>query len=143
VVGSCWLLELVQLPYCGLVNALDLAGWPANDGLLHALVLSQSKMQAPLILCRETDAPRDLLELLPAAPVKRHLRSDRASIAFRPFELKFDPRILRFDRVLVYKQRSILVGDDHVENAPVPKIGEGNSAPVVSLRDANGLRHLG
>src|SRR6516162_11417657 len=99
-------------------------------------------MQASLVLRREAATTRNLLELLPLPPVKRDLRSDRTSIAPRPFEFEFNPSIFRLDCILVDQQRSVLVGDNYVENAPIPQVRESHCATIVSLRNSNGARHL-
>src|SRR5690348_15036947 len=97
-------------------------------------------MQASLVLRRETAATRNLLELLPLPPVKRDLRTDRTSIALGSFKLEFDPSIFRLDCILVDQQRSILVGDNHVENAPIPQVRESHCSTIVSLSNSNGAR---
>jgi hypothetical protein len=78
-------------------------------------------MQASLILRCEATATGNLLELLPLPPVKRHLCSDRASVALRPFEFEFNPRIFRFDCILVDNQRFVLAGDNYIDTATIPK----------------------
>src|ERR1700741_566668 len=99
-------------------------------------------MQASLILRCEAATTRNLLELLPLPPVKRDLCSDRASVALRPFELEFNPRIFRLDCILVDQQRSVLVGDNYVENAPVPQVRESHCAAIVGLRNTNSARNF-
>ena len=99
-------------------------------------------MQAPLILRRESAAPGNFLHLLLAIPEQRDLRADRAAIALRSFQLKFDPLVLRRHRVLVNQQRPSLIGDDHIEHAAIPQIRQRHRAPVVRIRDADCLRHI-
>src|ERR1700704_2589552 len=90
---SCSLLDLMQLTSGWLFNGLKLAGWPANDGLFKTRVPAQTEMQPPLILCGEAAASGNLLHLLPAAPEKRNLGADRASVTHRSFQFKFDPLV--------------------------------------------------
>jgi hypothetical protein len=92
-------------------------------------------MQASLILRCEATTTRNRLELLPLPPVKRDLCSDRASVALRPFELEFNPRIFRLDCILVDQQRSILVGDNYVENQRYQDAALPQVDAVVELLD--------
>src|SRR5439155_17982066 len=65
--------------------------------------------------------------------------ADGAAITLRPFQLELYPLILRYYRVFVNQEWPFLVGDDDVEHAAIPQVGERDSAAVVSIRDADGL----
>src|SRR2546421_8742880 len=130
------LLQLVQSTGLGLIDGLDLAGGPADHGLVDTRVLSEAEVQPSLILRGESAAPRHFLELLMSVPVERHLRSDGAAIARGAFQLEFDPRIFRRDRIPVDEERAVLMGDHDVECAAIPQIREGHRTTVVGFRDA-------
>ena len=109
------------------------------------------KCSAPLVLRAEARSARHLLHLLLAVP--EHGRPRRRSRcgsctrrarcrAARAFEIEPDPGAARRDLVAVEQQRPALVGDDDVERAAIPQVGDGDRSAVVAIRRADHLRDV-
>src|ERR1043165_5601819 len=93
-------------------------------------VFAEAEMQPSLVLRTKTAAARNLLHLLPSVPEQTHLRTDRAAITRRAFELETDPLVLRRHVLLVNEQRPSLIRDYDVEHAAIPQIDEGHRTSV-------------
>ena len=96
-------------------------------------------MELPIVLGAESAASGNLLQLLLAIPEDAHLSADRAPVARSPGKLEFDPTIARADGIPVEQQWSVLIGDDGVKHAAVPKVRQRDGASVVHICDANQL----
>src|SRR6266536_2479530 len=96
-------------------------------------------MQPSLVLGTEATAATHCLHLLPAIPVKLNFRPESAAITGSTFQFKVDPIVVRRDSILVDKQRSALVSNNHIEHAAIPKVSQRYRAPVVSIVCANRL----
>ena len=57
-------------------------------------------------------------------------------------QLKLDPLVLGRHGVLVQQEPSVLVGNDDVERAAIPEIGQGNRATVGGVGDSDRLGHV-
>src|SRR5262245_51173018 len=128
---------------------LHLPGRPADDSLVDRGAGSQPEVQRPLVLRAEAGSARDLLHLLLAVPEHGDLGPDRAAVraaawraagTARPFEIEPDPGAPGRHLVAVEQQRPALVGDDDVEGAAIPEVGDGDRSAVVAIRRAD---HLG
>src|ERR1051325_2621742 len=105
-------------------------------------VLAEAEMETSLVLRTKTAAARNLLHVWPSVPEQTHLRTDRAAITRRAFELETDPLVLRRHVVLVNEQRPSLIRDYDVEHAAIPKIDEGHRTSVKNITRAHGLRDV-
>src|SRR6266851_6468146 len=99
-------------------------------------------MEPPLVLAAEAAAATHSLHLLSSTPVKFNFGAERAAIARSTFQFKVDPFVIWRDRIFVDKQRSTLVGHNHIEHASIPQIGEYDRASIVRVCRAHRLRHV-
>src|SRR5579872_664955 len=132
----------MQLLRSGLLDRLDFTRRPADYRFLDLRILAQPEMQATIVLCGKACTPGNFLLLLLAIPKERNLRTDRATIAGRSFQLKLDPLVLGRNSVFVNQQRSLLIGDDNVEHATIPEVGEGYGPAVIGIRNAHSLGNI-
>src|SRR3984885_13525788 len=120
-------------------ECLHRTGGPANDGLLNLWVFSEAEMQTAIVLRRKSTAAHHRLHLLLAVPVERDLCADGAGVALGALKVELDPGIAGRSSVPVDEERTALVGDDRVERAGVPQVGERNGTAVVTICHADCL----
>src|SRR5439155_16782615 len=99
-------------------------------------------MKSALVLRGVSVAARHLLQLLLAVPEEAYLRADGAAVALGPFQFELNPLIVLGDRVLVNKQRPLLIGHDYIQDAAVPQVHHNNRPAVVLIGSADGLGHV-
>ena len=116
---------------------------PSNHHLLDVRFLTQTEMQAALILRPKSAAARDLLHLVlahsrraaPAVPMAlRLLTLPSSSNAIH---------LLSGVTVFLYSSNGPFLIDDHdIQYATVPEIGQRHGTAIVGVSDANHLRHI-
>src|SRR4029453_14092515 len=79
------LLDVMKRVNRRVFDGLLPAGGPANHDAIDSVRVTESVMQATLVLCAESARRCDLLHLLTILPVQLDLRTDRASIGLTAF----------------------------------------------------------
>jgi hypothetical protein len=125
-----------------MIDCLDLARRPTNHRLIDLRILSQAKMKAPVILGGEAGSSRDILHLPLTIPVQCDLRADRAAVAGGTLKVKFNPLILGRNRILLYQQGTILIGDHSVKHATIPQISQRDRTAIIGVGNADGLSDI-
>src|ERR1700733_10409908 len=99
-------------------------------------------MQTAIVLSSESASAGDLLYLFLTVPLEYHLCANCTTVALCSFQLEFNPFVFRNDGVLIQEQGAALIGDDHVQNALIPKIGERHGPSVINICYSHRLRHV-